>query len=70
MRPDDLFAIWTAAYRLQLSTVEATTAWWWAMLRELWLPRKVARQRPGPSLAEMVRETRQDTFQSDEGSPR
>ena len=66
MRPEDFFALSWVLYRLQLSAMETATAWWWAAMLELWLPRDVAR-RPGPSLAEMVRETRQDTFESDEG---
>jgi hypothetical protein len=70
VRPEDFFALWIAAYRLQLSTMETATVWWWAAQRELWLPREVARRRPGPSLAEMIRETRQDTFESDEGGAR
>ncbi len=78
MRPEALFALSWALYRLQLSTAQIATAFatalWWAAMRELWLlwlPPKVAQRRPGPSLAEMVRETRQDTFHSDEeGSPR
>jgi hypothetical protein len=67
VRPDDLFALYWTLYRLQLSAAETTAALWWAALRELWLPHTVARRRPGPSLAEMVRETRADTFQCDEG---
>lgn len=70
MRPEDLFALSWTLYRLQLSTAEIAAAWWWAAVRELWLPRRAARRRPGPSLAEMVRESRQDTFQTDEGDQR
>jgi hypothetical protein len=66
MRPDDLFALTWALYRLQLSTAQTTAVWWWAVVRMLWLPQGAVR-RPGPSLAQMVRETRQDTFESDEG---
>jgi hypothetical protein len=68
VRPDEFFALSWTLYRLQLSAVETAAALWWASVWELWLPRKVARRaRKGPSLAEMVRETREDTFQSDEG---
>ena len=69
MRPEDIFALSWTLYRLQLSAAETAAAWWWAAMLELWLPRNVAR-RPGTTLAEMVRETRRDTFQSDEGAPR
>ena len=69
MRPEDLFGLSSTLYRLQISAARAAAAWWWAAMLELWLPRNVAR-RPGPTLAEMVRETRRDTFQSDEGAPR
>jgi hypothetical protein len=69
MRPGDVFALYWTLYRLQLSAAEATGALWWATMRELWLPRTVARRRLGPSLAEMFRETRRDTFESDEGGP-
>ncbi len=68
MRPEDLFALSWTLYRLQLSAAGTAAAWWWAAMLELWLPRNVAR-RPGPTLAEMVRETRRDTFESDEGGP-
>jgi hypothetical protein len=69
MRPEDPLALYWALYRLQLSAAQTATAWWWAAMLELWLPRGAA-QRPGPSLAKMVRETRQDTFGSDEeGGP-
>ncbi len=68
MRPEDLFALSWTLYRLQLSAAETAAAWWWAAMLELWLPRNVAR-RPGPTLAEMVRETRRDTFESGEGGP-
>ncbi len=67
VRPEDFFALSWTLYRLQLATAAVSAAFWWATVRELWLPRGVARRRAGPSLAEMVRETRQDTFQSDEG---
>jgi hypothetical protein len=67
VRPDDLFALYWTLYRLQLSAAETTAALWWAVVCGLWLPRALTR-RPGPSLAQMVQETRQDTFQSDEGS--
>lgn len=70
MRPNDLFALYWKLYRLQLSAAQTAAAFWWTAMRELWLPHKVAQRRLGPSLAEMVRETRQDTFQSDEESPR
>jgi hypothetical protein len=62
VRPEDVYALyWTwTLYRLQLSAAETAAALWWAAMRELWLPHTVARRRPGPSLAEMVRETRQD----------
>jgi hypothetical protein len=66
VRPEDPFALSWALYRLQLSAVEAAAAWWWSAMLELWLPRNVAR-RPGPSLAEMVRETREDAFGSEKG---
>ena len=67
MRPQDLFALSWTLYRLQLSAAETPVAGWWAAMFVLWVPpRKVAR-RPGPSLAEMVRETRRDTFDSDDG---
>ena len=66
MRPEDLFALSWALYRLQLSAARTAAAWWGAAMLELWLLRNVAR-RPGPSLAEMARETRRDTFESDEG---
>ncbi len=69
MRSEDILALSWTLYRLQLSAAETVAAWWWAAMLELWLPRNVAR-RPGPSLAEMIRETRRDTFQSDEGAPR
>jgi hypothetical protein len=67
VRPEDLLGLSWTLYRLQLSTMETSAAFWWVAMRELWLPRdKVAPfRRPGPSLAEMVQETRQDTFQSD-----
>ncbi len=68
MRPEDFFALSWTLYRLQLSAAETVAAWWWAAMLELWLPRNVAR-RPGPTLAEMVWETRRDTFESDEGGP-
>ncbi len=68
MRPEDFFALSWTLYRLQLSAAETVAAWWWAAMLELWLPRHEA-QRSGPSLAQMVRETRQDTVQSDEGGP-
>ena len=69
MRPEDLFALSWTLCRLQLSAAQTAAAWWWAAMLELWLPRGAAR-RPGPSLAKMVRETRQDTFGSDEeGGP-
>jgi hypothetical protein len=62
VRPDDLFAL------TGRSTASNTLR---RRLRPrcggLWLPRALTR-RPGPSLAQMVQETRQDTFQSDEGS--
>ena len=64
----DYFALTCALYRLQLSAMEATVAIWWTMGIELWLPRRKATRRsearPGPSLAEMLRETRQDTYQT------
>jgi hypothetical protein len=43
MRPEDVFALYWTLYRLQLSAEEATGALWWATMRELWLPRTVAR---------------------------
>jgi hypothetical protein len=66
----DFFAQTWALYRLQLSAMEATAAFWWTAVRELWLPRRGAARRsearPGPSLAQMLRETRQDTYQTGE----
>ncbi len=68
MRPEDFFALSWTLYRLQLATAETAAALWWAAVREMWLPREVARSaRKSPSLGEMVRKTREDTFQSDEG---
>jgi hypothetical protein len=64
--PDDLFALYWTFYRLQLFAAETTAALWWAAVCGLWLPRALTR-RPGPSLAQMVQETKQDTFRSDEG---
>ena len=70
MRPEDLFALSWTLYRLLLSAVETAAAWCWAVMLELWLPRHEVRLRSGPSLAQMVRETRRDTFESDEeGGP-
>ena len=69
MRPEDLFALSWTLYRLQLSAAKTATAWWSMVIREMWMPRKEP-SRPGPSLAQMVRETRQDTFESDEGARR
>jgi len=66
VRPEDLFALSWTLYRLQLSAAETAAALWWATVRALWLPYEAA-LRPGPSLAEMVRETRRDMFESDEG---
>ena len=66
MRPSNFFALSWTLYRLQLSAMEATAAIWWTAGRELWLPRGARRRRPGPTLAEMLRETRQDTYQSDD----
>jgi hypothetical protein len=66
--PRDFFALTWSLYCLQLSAMEATAAIWWTMGSELWLPRSGAARRsearPGPSLAEMLRETRQDTYQT------
>jgi hypothetical protein len=64
VRPEDLFALPLAVYRLQLSAAATAVAWWYVVVRALWLPREA---RPGPSLAELVQETRRDTFESDEG---
>ena len=68
MTPSDFFALMWSLHRLQLSAMEATAAIWWTMGSELWLPRREATRRsearPGPSLAEMLRETRQDTYQT------
>ena len=70
MTPPDFFALTWSLYRLQLSAMQATAAFWWTEGIELWQPRSgVARRseaRPGPSLAEMLRETRQDTYQTDD----
>ena len=70
MSPPDFFALTWSLYRLQLSAMEATAAFWWTAGRELWLPRsgdaRRSEARPGPSLAEMLRETRQDTYQTDD----
>ncbi len=70
MTPPDFFALTWSLYRLQLSAMEATTVFWWTAGRELWLPRGGAARRsearPGPSLAEMLRETRQDTYQTED----
>jgi hypothetical protein len=64
--PPDFFALTWSLYRLQLSAMEATAAFWWTA----GLPRSGAARRseakPGPSLAEMLRETRQDTYQTDD----
>ena len=68
MRPEDIFALSWTLYRLQLSAAKTATAWWSVAVMELWMPRKGA-SRPDPSLAQMVPETRQDTFESDEGGP-
>jgi hypothetical protein len=65
MRPDELLAFSWALYRLQLSAAKTTAAWWTVAVRTLWMPREAARS-SGPSLARMVRETRQDTFEGDE----
>jgi hypothetical protein len=66
--PSNFFALTWSLYHLQLSAMEATAAIWWTAGRELWLPRRWAARRsearPGPSLAEMLRETRQDTYQT------
>ena len=68
MTPPDFFALMWSLHRLQLSAMEATAAIWWTMGSELWLPRSGAARRseagPGPSLSEMLRETRQDTYQT------
>ena len=70
MTPPDFFALTWSLYRLQGSALEVTAAFWWTAGRELWLPRRGAvrrsEARQGPSLAEMLRETRHDTYQSDE----
>ena len=65
MRPEDLLGLCWTLYSLQHSAAETAAAFWWVAMFELWLPRDKVARRPGPSLAEMVRETRQDTFQSD-----
>jgi hypothetical protein len=65
MRPGDVFALSWALYRLQLSAAKTTAAWGEVAGRTLWMPREEARS-SGPSLAQMVRETRQDTFEGDE----
>ena len=65
MRPGDVFALYWTLYRLQRSAGKTAAAWWAVAVRTLWMPRMLA-SRPGPSLARMVRETRQDTFESDE----
>ena len=64
MRPGDLLALSWALYRLQLSAAKTTAAWWTVAVGTLWMPREAARS-SGPSLARMVRETRQDTFEGD-----
>ena len=70
MSPPDFFALTWSLYRLQLSAMEATAVFWWTAGIELWLPRSGAARcseaKPGPSLAEMLRETRQDTYQTDD----
>ena len=70
MTPADFFSLTWSLYRLQLSAMEATAVFWWTAGRELWMPRSGAARRsearPGPSLAEMLRETRQDTYQTED----
>ena len=65
MRPSSYAEFVLALYRLQLASLEATAVLWWAAGWELWLPRGAVPRRPGPSLAEMARETRRDTYYGD-----
>ncbi len=66
MSPSGFFALTWSLYRLQLVAIEATTAMWWTAGYQLWLPRGAMRRRSAPTLAEMLRETRQDTYQTDD----
>ena len=65
MRPGDVFAFYWTLYRLQLSAAKTAAAWWTVAVRTLGMPREEERS-SSPSLAQMVRETRQDTFEGDE----
>ncbi len=40
MRLEDLFALPLAVYRLQLSAAATAVAWWYVVVRALWLPRE------------------------------
>jgi hypothetical protein len=65
VRPSSSAEFVLALHRLQLAALEATAELWWASGRELWMPRGAVPRRSGPSLAEMVRETKSDTYDGD-----